>query len=150
MSARMPFTVGLMLTLPQKLFHARQALIAVLFGETQALLPNLLLTVLARAAVLIIHFRLMLTVIALRNVNLLRAERGKPAHDLIVRAAFLEIRHQVQHSDAARRKLRPPATVDDFDGHGVGLVSHYTTSPAAAHLSHGKEKARTRRAGFAG
>jgi len=45
-----PSPLASCLTLSQKLLHARQALIAALFGETQGLLSNLLLTVLARVA----------------------------------------------------------------------------------------------------
>src|SRR6202023_2822185 len=54
-------------------------------------------------------------IIAVGDRDFLGRERGNPADDFFVGTAFSEIRHQVLHRNAARRKLQAPAAIDDFN-----------------------------------
>src|SRR5438876_6984709 len=101
LSARMPFTVALLLTLAQMFPHTGQARFARLVRKAQTLQPDLLGDVFADTAIFLVQLALVLTVILLNHTKLVWRQRRNPAHDLVVGIALLKIGHQILHRDAA-------------------------------------------------
>lgn len=118
LSARIPFTVSLLLALAQRILHPGKPRFAGFLGNANALKPHLFGDVGTNLLVFLVQIGLVFAIITLDDSDFLAGEAGNPADDLFVGTSFLKIRYKVLDGDAARGELQSSAAIDNLNGLG--------------------------------